>query len=380
MNAAGTVGYLDLTKERTRVEPLPPDWRRRFIGGRGIHAYLAFDQIRSGIGPLASGNSLILGTGILSGLGAGPLECAGFSTRFPITGRYDFSVIPGGFGTGLRWAGLEHLVISGRARHLVAIRIQNGDICVESAAGLKGKDAPECIGILGRGGDARNLRGIVIGPEGETRSKSAPAVVFEGMHFGEYGAGAVMGAKNIKAVFCNGVRDLPVKHPRKFLDRLKEILDSVEGVRAGSFQLKAGLKARDPRKTTVAQRETVYRSEGRTLSAETVHRRIAHSLGIGWIPGFEEGVSSNVLESFGELVRMASGWTFNETRLVEIAFTIHALERLHHLRDGRNPSKRQTELRPIESIQEQKGWSRRSLMGLKAFKDLDIEELWPRMR
>ncbi len=225
MGFSGKIGYVDLGKRTVDIVSVPYDLRRRFLGGRGIHAYLSLQGLCKEPNPPKSKKVIALGSGVLSGFGAGPLECAGFSTRFPLTDRYGFAAIPGGFGAGMRWAGFDHLVISGRAKRPVYLLLKDSGVQFLDAGHLKGKSISESIEMIRDEIKRSDLHAVVIGPAGENGVYFADAATEEGWRFGRAGAGAALGSKNIKAVVCCGIRDVPVKHPGKLLNLLKEIFD-----------------------------------------------------------------------------------------------------------------------------------------------------------
>ncbi|MBM3147038.1 MAG: aldehyde ferredoxin oxidoreductase, partial [Actinobacteria bacterium] len=62
--------HVDLSLGRVRSEVLPDDAGRRFLGGRGLGAYLLLRQRAHRVDPLAAGNPLVFAPGALTGSGA----------------------------------------------------------------------------------------------------------------------------------------------------------------------------------------------------------------------------------------------------------------------------------------------------------------------
>ncbi|MDI6642360.1 MAG: aldehyde ferredoxin oxidoreductase N-terminal domain-containing protein, partial [Elusimicrobiota bacterium] len=56
---AGKFARIDLTKEKIVVEPMPADWKERFVGGVGIGAKIMWDETTSVTKPLSADNRLI---------------------------------------------------------------------------------------------------------------------------------------------------------------------------------------------------------------------------------------------------------------------------------------------------------------------------------
>ncbi|MEW5910855.1 MAG: aldehyde ferredoxin oxidoreductase N-terminal domain-containing protein, partial [Thermodesulfobacteriota bacterium] len=85
------IARIDLGKNRIDVEEIPTDLRLRFLGGRGLGAYLLFKSLPKGCDPLKPGNCLVFSTGLLGGTGAGPFEYGGVAGKSPSTQTISFS-------------------------------------------------------------------------------------------------------------------------------------------------------------------------------------------------------------------------------------------------------------------------------------------------
>ncbi len=68
----GKILRVDLTTGRHCVETIPEDWRRDYIGGRGLAARYLFDEMDPTVDPLSPDNVLIFATGPLTGT---PVPC-----------------------------------------------------------------------------------------------------------------------------------------------------------------------------------------------------------------------------------------------------------------------------------------------------------------
>lgn len=49
----GNVLRVDLTGEKTSIEPLNKEWARRFVGGKGLAARYLFEELKPGTDPLS---------------------------------------------------------------------------------------------------------------------------------------------------------------------------------------------------------------------------------------------------------------------------------------------------------------------------------------
>ena len=64
---AGKILHVNLTNGEIRHEPMDTEVAKRFIGGWGMNAKLAFDNIKPGIDHYSPENALIFGAGVLGG-------------------------------------------------------------------------------------------------------------------------------------------------------------------------------------------------------------------------------------------------------------------------------------------------------------------------
>ncbi|MDP2727219.1 MAG: aldehyde ferredoxin oxidoreductase N-terminal domain-containing protein, partial [Dehalococcoidia bacterium] len=129
MSYAGRILRVDLTSGKSQAEPLGADLARDFIGGWGLNARLAYDLIRPGVAPLSPDNAIVFGAGLLGGTpcpGAGAK--AFVTTRCPSSGVVGTGVSGGWLSSTLKWAGYDHLIITGRADRPVYLHIQDDQV------------------------------------------------------------------------------------------------------------------------------------------------------------------------------------------------------------------------------------------------------------
>jgi aldehyde:ferredoxin oxidoreductase len=211
----GEILEVDLTSGSIQREAIPDGHYRRYLGGYGLGARLLIDRLRPGDDPLGPGNILGIFPGTLTGSGAP------FSGRFmvvgrsPLTGGWGDSNCGGSFGPVLRGTGLDGILIRGRAPRPVLLEVWEGDARIRDAGDLWGLEGPPAEEAIRRrmGGRARAL---CIGTAGERRSLLAGIVHDSGRIAARCGLGAVMGAKNLKAIAVSGARPLPISAPADF--------------------------------------------------------------------------------------------------------------------------------------------------------------------
>jgi aldehyde:ferredoxin oxidoreductase len=193
------------------AEPL---WRL-FIGGRGLGTKLLFDHMDPQTDALAPGNPLIFATGPLTGTFAPTGGRYMVVTKSPLTGAVACSNSGGYWGPALRYAGYDALMVEGAATHPVYLWIHDDHVEIRDARPVWGAIVHETEDRL-RDETHPDARVASIGPAGENRSRVACVMNDKGRAAGRSGVGAVMGAKQLKAVVVHGTRGLEIAHPREF--------------------------------------------------------------------------------------------------------------------------------------------------------------------
>ena len=215
------IAYIDISTGEVKAEPIPQEWRRRYLGARGINMSL-LHSCYPAVDPLSPRNPLIFGCGLLTGLpgfGSGRMNVTAYS---PASGNLGDSNVGGHFGPELRFAGYDHLVITGRSPHPAYILITDNKIEIKEASHLWGMNTLETQRALRRELREEKLRVLTIGPAGERGVRMASIMTGPKDAAGRFGMGAVMGSKNLKAVAVRGTQDLTVAHPRELLAHSRE--------------------------------------------------------------------------------------------------------------------------------------------------------------
>jgi len=234
------IAYVDLSNGKVSQKPIPKEIRTLYLGGRGIDMYLLYNHVKPKTDPLGPENVLLIGVGLLGGipcLGSGRCDIA---AKSPLTGALGDSNIGGFFASELRLAGFDHLVISGKAAKPVYIWINDGEISVEDASYLWGKDTFETQTIIRNDLGDQDIKSLVIGVAGENQVRFANVRTGMKNSAGRTGMGAVMGAKNLKAVAVRGTTSLEFAHPDELLDCCKEMNDMIMNTRWAKAQSKWG--------------------------------------------------------------------------------------------------------------------------------------------
>ncbi len=209
----GKVLKVDLSRREVGEYPWTDQDRAMYLGGKIMAARIIYDSVVPGTDAFAPENCLVVSTGPLSGTGAPSSSRFNVSAVSPLTGLLASSNCGGPFGLSLKKAGYDALVVMGKSGTPVWIEITEDDVRFHDASELWGKTTSETQEVLGE-----DCEKIVIGPAGEHLVRYA--AVFSGDRAaGRGGLGAVMGAKNLKAVTARGGKDTPV-HDREKMKKI----------------------------------------------------------------------------------------------------------------------------------------------------------------
>jgi len=219
----GKILQVDLTTGRTESGELDPQIARDFIGDVGINLRLAYDLIKPGIEPLSSSNPIIISAGPLVGTQAPSAVRCSALTKSPINGTIAFGNTSMGLGRRLKYAGYDHVIITGQARQPVYLKIWDDDIEICDAKHLWGKDIFQTTDELWQELGKR-FSIVAIGPAGENLVKISLALVDNMASLGMGGLAAVMGSKNLKAITIGGTRRVELSHPEKFKKSIVPLL------------------------------------------------------------------------------------------------------------------------------------------------------------
>jgi len=234
------IAYIDLSTRKVVQKPVPKEMRTQYLGARGIDMYLLYNHTQPKTDPLSPENVLLVGAGLLGGmpcLGSGRCDIA---AKSPLTGAVGDSNIGGFFGPELRFAGFDHLVITGRAEKPVYLWVSDGEIEVKDASHLWGKDTFETQTAIRSDQADEEIKCLVIGVAGENQVRFANVRTGMKNSAGRTGMGCVMGSKNLKAIAARGTMNLELAHPDELLDYCKEMNDMIMSTRWARAQSRWG--------------------------------------------------------------------------------------------------------------------------------------------
>lgn len=213
----GRLLSVDLTTGRIYTESLDPELLQTYLGGRGLGVRLLRDTYQ--LDPFSPEIPLVFAVGPLCGTPAPTSARLSVVSRSPLTGTiYDCSA-GGRFAWRLKAAGFDAVRISGQSKSPVVLSItpEGGELLpADKLWGQRVKDTVQAL----------SSRGSVaaIGPAGENRVLYGNIMMGEGNAVGRGGLGAVMGAKQLKAVTVDGDLKFDIVDRPRFDHARKDIL------------------------------------------------------------------------------------------------------------------------------------------------------------
>ncbi|MFC1914812.1 aldehyde ferredoxin oxidoreductase family protein [Chloroflexota bacterium] len=216
----GTILRVNLSENKISREPTT-SYSGVFLGGRGINVKILYDNGSPQSDPLDPANPLIFGTGPLCGTPV-PASRVEVTAKSPETGYLGSSNFGGNFGPELKFAGYDHIVITGKADKPIYLWIYNDQVEIKDASHLWGKDTYQTQAIIRSEADTE-VKTACIGSAGENLVRFA-TIQHELKHgTGRTGMGAIMGSKNLKAVAVRGTKGISLSNPEKYLDLATEL-------------------------------------------------------------------------------------------------------------------------------------------------------------
>lgn len=284
---ANRVAHVDLTTGKTEYKPIPEEWARKFLGGRGLGVRYVYENGPE-VEPLSSENILCFMNGPLTGSEANMSGRMAVVTKSPLTGTVVDSHHGGWSAARLRWSGLDGLVFEGRAEGPVYAYVHDGEVELLDASDVWGKGVHDTVDYFQEKYGERDLSVIAIGQAGENLSRFACWINEHDRASGRGGTGCVGGSKNLKAIVIKAEKDMP-----KAKDR--------EAWKKAHSQALAELMNEDV--------VTAPRKGGLSVYGTNVLMNIAS--GMGGLP-----TKNSQLSSFGEKADLIGGEHVKETILV----------------------------------------------------------------
>jgi aldehyde:ferredoxin oxidoreductase len=209
----GSYLRIELATGAAKHVPLADSVLRQFIGGGGLGVKLLLDEGGAHLDPLSPAAPLIFAFSPLVGSPLTTSAKFAVVSKSPLSDRINDSLASSGFAIAGKGCGCDAMMIVGRAPEFSVLIIDEAGVRLESAAEYRGATCGATeAGIKGRLG--AHFRVASVGPAAENNVRYS-TISHDGRHAGRGGSGAVLAAKNIKAIAIYGAQRTEWAHPAK---------------------------------------------------------------------------------------------------------------------------------------------------------------------
>lgn len=213
----GQLCRIDLTQSKVTTEDIPSKVLETFIGGKGLGAYYLYNEMDPTLDPLDPRSTFVLATGPAQGI----LPIAGrycIVAKSPHSGIFIDSHVGGFLGPELRFAGYNAILVTGRAKHPVVIRVIDSEVTIEDAEDLWGRMTLDTEDELKRR-YGQKTRIISIGPAAENGVSFASTTSDYYRTAARGGIGLLLASKNLKAIAVRGTKKIDIPEVVKLVSR-----------------------------------------------------------------------------------------------------------------------------------------------------------------
>ncbi|MFB6353936.1 MAG: aldehyde ferredoxin oxidoreductase family protein [Halobacteriales archaeon] len=203
---------MDLADRTARTEAIDPVLES-FVGGRGVATKLAHDRVPFDADPLGPDNRLYFATGPLQTSTMSYTGRMNATAVSPLTDGLVSSNAGGFMSRHVADTGYGAVELTGAADELVICHVTDEGVEFEPVPELEGAEVSAVTEHVEADRDLGADHIAAIGPAGENRVRFAAIMTTESRAFGRGGLGAVLGAKNVKAVTFDGDSRRPADVP-----------------------------------------------------------------------------------------------------------------------------------------------------------------------
>ncbi|MFX1303456.1 MAG: aldehyde ferredoxin oxidoreductase family protein [Promethearchaeota archaeon] len=227
---------VDLTNEKFSKSKLSNEFCRDWIGGYGFAAKVLWDELKPGVDPLSPENVFVYAHGPFPATILPTSSKYGVFAKSPLTEMFGMAISSGSVGAQARRAGINMLVVKGKAPELSYMVVDDDDYYIVPCPDLAGKGCWDTEEILREEFQDYRLAVMAIGPAGERMSRMACITNDRNRQAGRTGMGAVMGSKNLKAVCFRGTKGVKVAHPVEFFKLAKKLIKVANGPATAKYR------------------------------------------------------------------------------------------------------------------------------------------------
>jgi aldehyde:ferredoxin oxidoreductase len=212
----GKILRVDLSTGKITFDITEPRYAQEYLGGLGLGLRLAYDTLQPDTEPFDPANQLIFMNGPVTATRLGTAGRFVVVFKSPLTGMLCDSSASGYWGSELKKSGFDGLIVTGKADNPVYLNIQDAQVEIRDACHLWTKDPFEVERLVKEETGNPKTSVMAIGIAGELGVRYASILTDMGRAVGRGGAGAVMGAKNLKAIAVHGSGEVELFDPIGF--------------------------------------------------------------------------------------------------------------------------------------------------------------------
>ena len=202
----GKILVVDLSAGQVRVDEHDEAWYRTYMGGTNFGMYYILKHMPPGADALGPDNVLTLMLSVVTGAPFSGQSRMTANAKSPLTGAIGDSQAGGFFPAELKNAGFDGIVFLGKAANPVYLWIKDGQAELRDASHLWGLGAWDTETRLREDLGDGKVEVACCGPAGENLVRTAAIINMRNRAAGRTGLGAVMGAKNLKAIAVRGTQ------------------------------------------------------------------------------------------------------------------------------------------------------------------------------
>ena len=230
---SGKLLSIDLTSQEISVTTISQEVYKKYLGGKGLGAYLLFNIMEKGTHALAAENPLIFLTGPLTGSLFPTSGRMVIVSKSPLTGTFSDSHAGGFLGNEIKKAGYDGIIITGKSNNKKYLWIQDGKVEFKDASHLWGEKVSKTVALF-RQETHPKARVACIGPTGENVSLISTIMIDKDSDktragiAGRTGLGAVMGSKNLKGMVIMGTHKLSYEKESLMRDSRQDTVNVIK--------------------------------------------------------------------------------------------------------------------------------------------------------
>jgi aldehyde:ferredoxin oxidoreductase len=207
---------IDVSTGRAERVPLTDATLRASLGGSGLGTRILADEGGAAADPLSPDAPVVFAFSPLVGSPLTTSAKFAVVSRSPLTERLNDSLASSAFALAGKRAGCDAVVVVGRAASPSVVVVDDGNVRVEAAGDAWGATCREAeTRLRNRLGAAFRIASI--GPAGERLVRYA-TISHDGRHAGRGGSGAVLGAKQVKAIAIRGTQHVAWAEPQRLVE------------------------------------------------------------------------------------------------------------------------------------------------------------------